>query len=376
MSLDQKDYSYNLPKNLIANHPTNYRDHCRLLSLNKKTGEINHLKFFDLKNILGPNDVLVLNQSKVFPARLFGHKKSSGQFEILLFHQISATNWQVISKPRLLVGQELFFSHDLTAQVLTSDKTTGQIEIKFNQSHQQFWQTLDKIGHTPIPPYIHTSDSETEIRKEYQTVYAKEIGSAAAPTAGLHFTKKLLANLKNRGVQIEYITLHVGLGTFQNLRPENITTKTLHQEFYEITPEIANRLNIAKQQGKRIVAVGTTSVRTLESAAVKINDKNFKDTIFYDIERGNTFAEHKKLVSKNLNNYQITSGPNSTQIFIYPPYKFKFVDALITNFHLPESSLLMLVSAFAGKKNILKAYQEAINQKYRFFSFGDAMFIS
>jgi len=344
MSLDPKDYSYNLPENLIANHPTSRRDHCRLLSLNKKTGEINHLKFFDLKNILDPNDVLVLNQSKVFPARLFGQKKTGGKFEILLIRQINADSWLAISKPRLTIGQELIFGHKLEAQVLKSDKTSGQIEIKFNQNHQQFFQTLDKIGHTPIPPYISTKESEIEIRKDYQTVYAKELGSAAAPTAGLHFTKKLLADLKNRGVQIEYVTLHVGLGTFQNLRPENITTKTLHQEFYEITPEVATRLNLAKQQGKRIIAVGTTSVRTLESAVSSINKK-------------------------------IKSGQNSTQIFIYPPYKFKFVDALITNFHLPESSLLMLVSAFAGKKNIFKAYQEAINQKYRFFSFGDAMFI-
>jgi len=341
MSLDIKDYLYHLPENLIANKPVSKRDHCRLLSLNKKTGETSHLNFFDLKEILGPNDVLVLNQSKVFPARLYGRKKSGGKFEILLFHQISATNWQAISKPRLLIGQELFFSHDLTAQVLASDKNTGQIEIKFNQNHQQFWQTLDQIGHTPIPPYIHSSDSETEIRKEYQTVYAKETGSAAAPTAGLHFTKKLLTDLKNRGVQIEYITLHVGLGTFQNLRPENIATKTLHQEFYEITPAVATRLNLAKQQGKRIIAVGTTSVRTLESSADSI----------------------------------LIPGQNSTQIFIYPPYKFKFVDALITNFHLPESSLLMLVSAFAGQEKIFNAYQEAIKEKYRFFSFGDAMFI-
>jgi len=343
MSLDLKDYSYNLPENLIANHPSTQRDHCRLLLLNKNTGEINHFKFFDLKNILDSNDVLILNQSKVFPARLFGQKKTGGKFEILLFHQISSTNWQAISKPRLLVGQELFFGHELIGQVLESDKITGQIEIKFNQNHQHFFQTLDKIGHTPIPPYIHTNDSESEIRKEYQTVYAKETGSAAAPTAGLHFTKKLLADLKKKGVQIEYVTLHVGLGTFQNLRPENITTKTLHSEFYEIDVDTAKRLNLAKKQNKRIIAVGTTSVRTLESAC---------------------------------KNNQIIPGQNSTQIFIYPPYKFKFIDALITNFHLPESSLLMLVSAFAGKENIFKTYQEAINQKYRFFSFGDAMFIS
>lgn len=342
MSLNLKDYFYDLPEVLIANKPELKRDHCRLLLLNKKTGEINHLKFFDLINILGPNDVLVLNQSKVFPARLFGQKSTGGKFEILLLNQINAFCWQAISKPRLIIGQELIFKHKLLGQVIKSEKTTGEIEIKFNQGHQQFLQTLDLIGHTPLPPYISSKESEKEIRKEYQTVYAKDLGSAAAPTAGLHFTKKLLADLKKRGVQIEYVTLHVGLGTFQNLRPENIKSKTLHQEFYEITKEVVTRLNLAKKQGKRIIAVGTTSVRTLESAFIK---------------------------------NKLKSGKNSTQIFIYSPYKFKFVDALITNFHLPESSLLMLVSAFATKKYVFKSYQEAIKNKYRFFSFGDAMFI-
>jgi S-adenosylmethionine:tRNA ribosyltransferase-isomerase len=342
MSLNLSDYSYFLPEILIANKAEVRRDHCRLLSLNKKTGNIDHLKFFDLKKILGPKDVLVLNQSKVFPARLFGQKSTGGKFEILLLHRIDAFSWQAISKPRLTIGQKLNFDNKLEGLILKSEKSTGEIEIKFNQKHQQFLQTLDKIGHTPLPPYISSKESEAEIRKEYQTVYAKELGSAAAPTAGLHFTKKLLFDLKKRGVQIEYITLHVGLGTFQNLRPENIAQKTLHQEFYEIDVNTTKRLNIAKKQGKRIIAVGTTSVRTLESA---------------------------------YKNNQLQSGQKSTQIFIYPPYKFKFVDALITNFHLPESSLLMLVSAFAGKKHIFNAYQEAIKNKYRFFSFGDAMFI-
>ncbi len=342
MSLILKDYSYNLPESLIANKPLKRRDFCRLLCLNRKTGGISHHQFFDLKKILTPNDVLVLNKTKVFPARLFGKKESGGKFEILLLHQIKSDSWLAISKPRLTIGQHLIFGHKLEAQVLKSDKTNGQIEIKFNQKHQQLFQTLDLIGHTPLPHYIHNKDSETELRKEYQTVYAKETGSAAAPTAGLHFTKKLISDLKKQGVQIEYVTLHVGLGTFQNLRPENITTKTLHQEFYEIEPEVASRLNLAKQLGKRIIAVGTTSVRTLESA---VKNSNLK------------------------------SGKNSTQIFIFPPYKFKFVDALITNFHLPQSSLLMLVSAFAIRKNILNIYQIAIKEKYRFFSFGDAMFI-
>lgn len=342
MPLDIKDYSYNLPQNLIADKPTSKRDHCRLLTLEKSTGKTNHLHFFDLIDLLGPNDVLVLNQSKVFPARLFGKKDTGGEIEVLLIHQIKSDTWQAISKPRPKVGREILFDYDLVGKIIQSDSITGEIEIKFNYKNDKFFQILDKIGHTPIPPYIKSSQTEKQIRSEYQTVYAATVGSAAAPTAGLHFTKELLSKLKQKGVQIEYITLHVGLGTFQNLRPENLKNKTLHSEFYEIKPSVAKRLNQAKKDSKRIIAVGTTSVRTLESAC----DKN-----------------------------SLKFGKNSTQIFIYPGFKFKFVDALITNFHLPESSLLMLVSAFSSRDKIFKAYQEAIKNKYRFFSFGDAMLI-
>lgn len=343
MSLDPANYFYDLPQKLIANQPTKLRDHCRLMCLDRKTGKISHHRFYDLVNILTPNDVLVLNQSKVFPARLFGKKETGGDIEVLLIHQIKSDQWLAISKPRPKVGQQIIFRHKLIGEVATSDPSTGQITLKFNYKNNKIFQILDKIGHTPIPPYISSRQTESQIRNEYQTVYAKQIGSAAAPTAGLHFTQKLLSDLKNRGVQIEYITLHVGLGTFQNLRPENLESKTLHSEFYEIKHNTAKRLNLAKKLGKRIIAVGTTSIRTLESA-----------------------------VSKN----QIKSGKNSTNIFIFPGFKFKFVDALITNFHLPESSLLMLVSAFSSKELIMKSYQEAINYQYRFFSFGDAMFIS
>jgi S-adenosylmethionine:tRNA ribosyltransferase-isomerase len=343
MSLDLKDYFYSLPEHLIADQPVSLRDHCRLMCLDRKIGNIDHRLFFDLADILGPNDVLVLNQSKVFPARLFAKKETGGDIEVLLIRQLKSDTWLAISRPRPKIGQQLFFEHKLVGEVTKSDSVTGQINLKFNFKNAQFFQVLDKIGHTPIPPYISSHQSEAKIRQEYQTVYAKEVGSAAAPTAGLHFTKKLLSKLKKRGVQIEYITLHVGLGTFQNLRPENLESKTLHSEFYEIKPGVAKRLNSAKDQGKRIIAVGTTSVRTLESAS---NDQHI-----------------------------LQSGKASTNIFIYPPYQFKFVDALITNFHLPESSLLMLVSAFSSKEKILSAYQEAIKNKYRFFSFGDAMFI-
>lgn len=360
MPLNIKDYSYNLPPSLIADQPCDQRDHCRLLSLNKTTGEINHLYFYDILKLLGPNDVLVLNQSRVFPARLFGKKDSGGEIELLLIRQLKSDTWLSISKPRPKIGQQIFFDHDLIGEVIKSDSSNGQIEIKFNFKNNQFFQVLEKIGHTPIPPYIHSSQTERQIRSEYQTVYAKEIGSAAAPTAGLHFTKKLLSQLKAKGVQIEYVTLHVGLGTFQNLRPENIESKTLHSEFYEIKPSVAKRLNAAKESGKRIISVGTTSVRTLESASIKMDFSPSSKGDVAELQRGF---------------YKIIPGKNHTEIFIYPPYQFKFVDALITNFHLPESSLLMLVSAFAGRDKILKSYQEAVNQKYRFFSFGDAMFI-
>ena len=347
MSLKIEDYNYHLPHNLIANKPSKLRDHCRLLCLNKTTGQIDHHQFFELVDLLGQNDVIVLNQSRVFPARLLGKKDSGGEIEFLLIRQIKSDTWISISKPRPSVGKKIFFDCNLIGEIISSDSKTGQVGIKFNFKNEKFFQILDKIGHTPIPPYISSSQTEHQIRNEYQTVYAKETGSAAAPTAGLHFTKKLLAQLKTKGVQIEYVTLHVGLGTFQNLRPENIESKTLHSEFYEIKPAVAKRLNLAKNSGKRIIAVGTTSVRTLESAAILNKSPD----------------------------YQIVPGKNSTNIFIYPPYQFKFVDAVITNFHLPESSLLMLVSAFASKDNIFNAYQQAVNNKYRFFSFGDAMFI-
>lgn len=362
MSLDLTDYNYSLSPNLIANSPSPKRDHCKLLCLDKKTGSISHHLFNDLINILDSNDVLVLNQSKVFPSRLFGKKDSGGDIEVLLIRQIESDVWLAISKPRPKSGKKIIFDYNLIGTILNSDPITGQIEIKFNYKHEKIFEILNKIGHTPLPSYIKSFESESKLRTQYQTVYATKIGSAAAPTAGLHFTKKLLSDLKKKGVQIEYITLHVGLGTFQNLRPENIKSKTLHTEFYEINSSTAKRLNLAKKDGKRIVAVGTTTVRTLESASKEV-DKNFSPS-----SRGDVVKPKRGLS-------QIQPGTNKTNIFIYPPYKFKFVDALITNFHLPKSSLLMLVSAFATKEKISNSYQVAINNKYRFFSFGDAMLI-
>lgn len=364
MPLEINDYDYYLPIHLIADKPCSKRDQCRLLCLDKKTGSVSHQIFKNLIDILTPNDVLVLNQSKVFPARIFGKKDSGGDIEVLLIRQLKSSLWLAISKPRPKVGKKIIFDQNLKGEVTKSDPITGQIEIKFNQQNEKIFQTLDKIGHTPIPFYIHSCQKESTLRSGYQTVYAKTLGSAAAPTAGLHFTKNLLLKLKQKGVQIEYITLHVGLGTFQNLRPENLETQTLHTEFYDIASLTAKRLNIAKNSGKRIIAVGTTTVRTLESACKEV-DKNFSPS-----SRGRCPA-----AAGQRGLYQIESGAHSTKIFIYPPYNFKFIDALITNFHLPKSSLLMLVSAFVGKDKIFSAYKQAIENKYRFFSFGDAMYI-
>jgi S-adenosylmethionine:tRNA ribosyltransferase-isomerase len=314
--------------------------------------------FYEIENLLGPNDVLILNQSKVFPARIFGKKSTGGQVELLLYRQVNSDTWESISRPGLKPGTTLFFDHNLSGEVTERNLKTGQIKVRFNQGGADFFNSLDLIGKTPIPPYINSPDSEKKLREKYQTVYAKETGSAAAPTAGLHFTKDLLEKLAKKGVEIEYVTLHVGLGTFKPLEQENIDTGKLHLEYYEVTKETAEHLNHAKTNGKRIIAVGTTSLRTLESAAV-IED----------------------------NKPKIIDGKNSTELFIHPPYKFKFVDALITNFHLPESSLLMLVTAFSSAPNSInsytnfldsaigQAYRFAIDSKYRFFSFGDAMFI-
>lgn len=349
--LDPKNFDYHLPKNQIANQPLKIRDHSKLLFVDRSCQQFFDHQFFEIENYLDSNDVLVLNQTKVFPARIFGQKSTGGKFEILLAHQISLDSWEALSRPRLKIGQILNFSDTFIAKVIDSHPDTGIITLKFNQSSKdKFYNSLDEIGRTPIPPYIKNSQSENKLRQVYQTIYAQYTGSSAAPTAGLHFTQNLLSKIKNRGVQIEYITLHVGLGTFQPLRPENLKTKTLHSETYFIDPGTASRLKTAKASGKRIISVGTTTARCLES-------------------------------------YFIDPKKNTTQLFIYPPYKFKFIDSLITNFHLPQSSLLMLVSAFTSYPNtsqkftsfpgslIGRAYHHAIQNDYRFFSFGDAMWI-
>ena len=334
------DFSYDLPNELIAQHPAQKRDQSRLMLLNKKTGEINHKKFYNIIDYLNNGDVLVLNDTRVMPARIFGHRPEKDEsIEILLLNHKGDT-WETLAKPgkKLKIGTEIIFSDELKAQVVDISED-GSRFLKFIYSGI-FEEILDRLGEMPLPPYI---QEKLEDKERYQTVYSKEIGSAAAPTAGLHFTKELLKKIEEKGIEICFITLHVGLGTFRPVKVEDVTKHKMHSEFYIIRDDVAQKINKAKDEGRRIVAVGTTSIRTLESAA---DDKGY-----------------------------VKAKSGWTDIFIYPPYKFKCVDALITNFHLPESTLIMLVSSLSTKEIILNAYKVAVKEKYRFFSFGDAMFI-
>lgn len=341
-----KDFDYNLPNELIAQEPIRPRDYSRLLVLDKKTGQIEHKYFFDISGYLKSGDVLVLNNSKVFPARLFGKKSlTGGRVEIFLHKKIDDNIWQCLVRNGK-VDAEIVFEKGLRAEIIKKNEDETY-NVKFNKSGGRFMHLVKKIGQIPLPPYIR---QEKNIKKQdskdrlYQTIYAddKKTGSVAAPTAGLHFTPRLIKQLKKKGVQIEYITLHVGLGTFAPVKTDDIAKHKMHAEWVEIDSGTVDRIKKAKKEKRRIIAVGTTSTRSLESA-LPGNKKSFAGWV---------------------------------NIFIYPPYKFKIVDAMITNFHLPKSTLLMLVSALAGKKNIDRAYKEAIKKKYRFFSFGDAMFIS
>lgn len=334
------DFSYDLPSELIAQHPAQKRDQSRLMLLNKKTGEINHKKFYNIIDYLNNGDVLVLNDTRVMPARIFGHRPEKNEsIEILLLNHKGDT-WETLAKPgkKLKIGTEIIFSDELKAEVVDISED-GSRFLKFIYSGI-FEEILDRLGEMPLPPYI---QEKLEDKERYQTVYSKEIGSAAAPTAGLHFTKELLKKIEEKGIEICFITLHVGLGTFRPVKVEDVTKHKMHTEFYIIRDDVAQKINKAKDEGRRIVAVGTTSIRTLESAA---DDKGY-----------------------------VKAKSGWTDIFIYPPYKFKCVDALITNFHLPESTLIMLVSSLSTREIILNAYNVAVKEKYRFFSFGDAMFI-
>lgn len=354
------EFDFNLPKNLIAQKPASPRDTCRLMVLNREKQSIRHDWFYNLGKYLKSGDVLVLNNSKVLPARLMGKKDTGGKVEVLLLRQITASAWQCLIgfvPIRQQIGLKINFGKKLSGQII---KRVGDMAVvRFNLSGVKLMEQILKIGQAPTPPYIKIKDQKSKIKNWYQTVYAKKLGSVAAPTAGMHFTNKLLAKLKKMGVQIEYITLHVGLGTFQPVKVDDIKKHKMHAEYFELDKKTAERLNAAKRAGRRIVACGTTTVRVLEHCA-------------------KLFPERSAAKSKGgLRQAQAIIIPRSgeTDIFIYPGYKFKFVDTLLTNFHVPKSTLIMLVAAFAGKKYIDKAYKIAIKKKYRFYSFGDAMLI-
>ena len=338
------DFNFELPKELIAQHPVEKRDESRLMVLNKD--KIEHRVFKDIIEYLNPGDCLVLNNTKVIPARLYGNKIKDGEkgavVEVLLLKQLENNIWETLVKPgrKLQIGNEITFGNDLLKGKIVEVLDDGKRKIKF-EYEGIFNEILDKIGTMPLPPYIKEKLKEKD---RYQTIYAKYEGSSAAPTAGLHFTKELLEKIENKGVKIANVTLHVGLGTFRPVKVENVEEHHMHTEHFYIKQEDAEKINNSKKDGKRIIAVGTTSCRVLESIAD--------------------------------NDGMVKAQEGDTGIFIYPGYKFKCIDNLITNFHLPESTLIMLVSALAGKENIMKAYNEAVKEKYRFFSFGDSMYIN
>lgn len=336
------DFYYELPEELIAQTPIKERDHSRLLVLDKKTGDIEHEHFYDIVNYLNKGDCLVINDTKVLPARLYGTRSDTGAvIEILLLKRIDDNRWETLVKPgkKARAGAEIIFKEDLLTGKIIDVEEDGNRIIEFEYKGI-FEEILDALGEMPLPPYIH---EKLEDKNRYQTIYAKNPGSAAAPTAGLHFNDELLKKIEERGVNIARLTLHVGLGTFRPVKAEYISEHKMHSEYYELSKENAEKINESKQNGKKIFSVGTTSTRTLET----LGDEHG----FVKAQKG------------------------WTDIFIFPGYKYKVVDSLITNFHLPESTLVMLVSALAGRENIMNAYKTAVKEKYRFFSFGDAMLI-
>ena len=339
------DFYYDLPEELIAQYPSAERDGCRLMVLDRKTGEVSHRIFRDIIDYLDPRDMLVVNSSKVIPARLLGvTEKTGSSMELLLLRMLDSGEWETLVRPgkRAKVGAKFVFGDILTATV-TGIVDGGNRTVRFDYDTEKYatvYEVLDAVGNMPLPPYI---TKKLENKSDYQTVYAKEEGSAAAPTAGLHFTDELLAKIKAKGVGYGEVTLHVGLGTFRPVKVDKIEEHLMHGEYFHISDEVAEEINRRRAAGGRIIAVGTTSARVLES----VGDEN---GIVHAID-------------------------GETSIFIYPGYKFKATDALITNFHLPESTLIMLVSALAGKENVMNAYETAVADKYRFFSFGDAMLI-
>lgn len=340
--MKKSDFSFDLPEELIAQTPMEQRDASRLLCLDKQTGAVEHRHFYDLPDLLREGDCLVLNNSRVLPARLIGIRPTGGAVELVLLRDLGGNRWECLSRPgrKTKPGQRILFGEGELQAVVEETVSGGNRIVRFDYEGI-FLEVLERLGRMPLPPYIRQELKDPE---RYQTVYSKELGSAAAPTAGLHFTKELLETVRNKGVLTEFVTLHVGLGTFRPVKEEEIEDHEMHSEYCIIPPETAEAVNRTRKNGGRIIAVGTTSCRTLESFA------------------------------KEDGTLEASSG--WTNIFIYPGYKFKCIDALITNFHLPESTLIMLVSALAGRENILNAYRIAVSEKYRFFSFGDAMMIS
>lgn len=335
------DFDYYLPENLIAQHPTEKRDHARLLVLDKKTGDLENKYFYDIFDYLDPGDVLVMNDTRVIPARLFGHRPDREEsIEVFLLHNTEGKKWECLVRPgkKMKVGTEVIFSDELSL-VVRDIKEDGNRIVEFDYEGI-FMEILEKLGNVPLPPYIKEELVEPE---EYQTVYSKNPGSVAAPTAGLHFTRDLLEKIENKGIKLAYLTLNVGLGTFRPVGVDDVDKHKMHSEFYSISCETANLINEARKKGKRVIATGTTTVRTLETV----------------------YKKHG----------EICQSSGWTDIFIYPGFDYQVVDAIITNFHLPKSTLVMLVAAFTSKEMILDTYKYAVENDYRFFSFGDAMFI-
>ncbi len=337
------DFYYDLPKELIAQTPVEPRDSSRLLVLDRNTGKVTHKHFYDIIDFLNKGDLIVANDSRVLPARIYGVKDETGaRVEFLLLRQISGNRWETLCKPgkKAREGAKFSFGDGILRATVAEVREDGNRVVDFD-CDENFFATLDKIGQMPLPPYI---TEELKDKERYQTVYSHELGSAAAPTAGLHFTDALMERIRQKGVNIAYVTLHVGLGTFRPVKVDDVTKHKMHSEHYEIPQETADLIRQTKQNGGRVIAIGTTSCRTLESVATEYGG--------------------------------IRACDGFTDIFIYPGYQFKVLDGLVTNFHLPESTLIMLVSAFAGYDNVMNAYKIAVEERYRFFSFGDAMMIS